>query len=269
MPYSVRNDDRTQDGVVVQAGPRWTKPGSGAVFIPAAIAVSTGKASYRTELAIASSDLWTTTPLALRFRGGSAGRAVDATVRVEIPVDGILRVEDVGAWLSANGVPIARGAFDGTITIDPDQDAGAANLIGYVAVLGRGPSARGDYSTSVPIFPEAEWASSEAIVPGLREDPAFRSNLAMANPEPAEGPSVTLSVTVRDDSGLVAGRLPSITLQPGERRQLNQVLRLAGKEGSGWVELRRTSGAGRFVAYGVVNDNQTGDGTVFRMVRNR
>lgn len=270
LPYSVRNDDRTQDGVVVQAGPRWLKPGAGTVFIPAAIAVSTDKASYRTELAIASSDLWTTTPLALRFRGDSAGRAVDATVRVVIPVDGILRVDDVGDWLSANGVPIAPEAFDGTITIDPDQEAGPANLIGYVAVLGRGgPSARGDYSTSVPIFPEAEWASSEAIVPGLREGTAFRSNLAMANPEPAGGPSVTLSVTVRDDSGLVAGRLPSITLQPGERRQLNQALRLAGKEGSGWVELRRISGAGRFVAYGVVNDNQTGDGTVFRMVRSR
>ena len=40
-------------------------------------------------------------------------------------------------------------------------------------------------------------------------------------------------------------------------------------DGTGRVELRRTSGAGRFVAYGVVNDDQTGDGTVFRRVRDR
>ena len=73
----------------------------------------------------------------------------------------------------------------------------------------------------------------------------------------------------RDDGGRVAGQGLTVTLQPGERRQLNQVLALAGASGSGWAELRRTSGAGRFVAYGVVNDNATGDGTVFRMVRPR
>ncbi len=269
LPYSVRNDDRTQDGVVVQAGPRWLKPGRGTLFVPAALAVSTDKGSFRTEMAFASADLWTDTHLTFQFRGGSGGKAVDSTARVTIPTTLALRVDDVGSWLASNGVPVDPDGFDGTITVDSDLGAGAANLIGYGAVLGRGPSAQGDYSISVPIFPEAAWASTEAVVPGLLENAAFRSNLAVANPEPSGGPSVTLSMTIRDDTGLVAGRLPSITLQPGERRQLNQVLKLAGAVSSGWVELRRISGAGRFVAYSVINDNSTGDGTVFRMVRAR
>jgi hypothetical protein len=231
--------------------------------------VSTTRGSFRTELAVASADSWTATPLSLRFRGVSNGGAVDATARVTIPKDGVVRVDDAGAWLASNGVSLDPGAFDGTISIEGDGDSGAANLVGYAAVLGRGPTARGDFSTSVPLFPEAEWAATEAIVPGLLESPAFRSNLAVANPEPSGGASVTLSVTIRDDGGRASGSLPSVTLQPGERRQFNQVLALAGAEGSGWAELRRVSGAGRFVAYGVVNDNGTGDGTVFRMVRVR
>ncbi len=269
LPYSVRNDDLTQDGVVVQAAPRWTKPERGTLFVPAAVAVSTTRGSYRTELAVASADYWIAAPLTLQFRGVSEGGAVDATARVTVPGDGVVRVEDVGAWLASNGVPLAPAAFDGTISIEADQETGPANLVGYAAILGQGPTARGDYSTSVPIFPEAEWAATEAVVPGLLESPAFRSNLAVANPEPSGGPSVTLTVTIRDDGGLVSGSVLSVMLRPGERRQLNQVLSLAGAAGSGWAELRRVSGTGRFVAYGVVNDNATGDGTVFRMVRGR
>ena len=269
LPYAVRNDDRTQDGVVVQAEPRWTHPGRGSIFVPAAIAVSTAKGTFRTEMAIASAKIWADTPAALQFRGDSRGESVDATVHLTLPAAGLLRVEDVGSWLRSNGVPVEPTDFDGTILIGPDQEADVADLAGYVAVLGRGPSAGGDYSTSAPIFREAEWASSEAIVPGLLENAAFRSNLAVANPEASGGSAVTLSMTVHDDGGGAVGHLPSVTLQPGERRQINQILKAAGLVSSGWVEVRRISGSGRFVAYGVVNDNPTGDGTVFRMVRSR
>lgn len=269
LPWAVRNDDLTEDGVVVQAAPRWTKPGRGTLFVPAALSVSTTRGSFRTELAIASAEHGTATPLSLRFRGVSAGRAVDAAVRVTVPVGGVVRVDDAGAWLASNGVPLDPGAFDGTISIESDLETGPANVVGYAAVLGRGPAAQGDFSTSVPLFPEAEWAATEAVVPGLIESAAFRSNLAVANPEPPGGAAVTLSVTIRDDGGRVSGTVAPVTLQAGERRQLNQVLALAGAAGSGWAELRRVTGTGRFVAYGVVNDNVTGDGTVFRMVRAR
>ena len=265
LPYTVRNDDRTQDGLVVQAEPRWVTPGRATVFVPAAISVTNGRAELRTELAVAADGLRADVPITVRFRGLAGGKDVDATVRLTIPADGVLRADDVGAWLSANGIAVGPDAFDGTLTIEPEEDATGTRLVAYAAVLARPPSATGDYSTSVPVFPEAEWATSEAVVPGLLENAAFRSNLAVANPEPPGGPPVTLSATVRYDSGSVAGELPSITLRPGERRQLNQVLRLAGAAGSGWVSLKRVSGAGRFVAYGVVNDNSTSDGTVFRM----
>lgn len=269
LPYSVRNDDGTQDGIVVQAPPRWLKPGRGTLFLPAMVAVPTDAATYRSEFALGSPDLFVSTPLVFRFRGTSDGKAVDGTAHVAIPEAGVLRVEDVGTWLTSNGIPVQADRLDGTLSIDPEDGARVPNLVGYAAVLGRSPSAGGDYSTSVPLLHESEWASEGAVVPGLVENAAFRSNLAVANPEPPGGPQVTLSLTVRDDGGRVAGRLPSVTLAPGERRQVNRVLQAAGGPESGWVEIRRASGAGHFVAYGVVNDNATSDGTVFRMVRVR
>jgi len=269
LPYSVRNDGRTQDGVVIQAGPRWVTPGRGTVFVPAAISVTNPRAEFRTELAVATAGFSSGAPVTVRYRSFAGGENLDATTRLAIPADGVLRVDDLSEWLSTNGIPAGPDGFDGTLTIEPEGDATSTRLVSYAAVLARPPSASGDYSTSVPVFPEAEWAANEAVVPGLLENEAFRSNLCVANPEPPGGPQLTLAAAVRDDAGRVVGALPSITLRPGERRQLNQVIRLAGGAGSGWVSLKRVGGAGRFVAYGVVNDNSTSDGTVFRMVRGR
>ncbi len=56
-----------------------------------------------------------------------------------------------------------------------------------------------------------------------------------------------------------------MTLRPGERRQFNRPL--ASRGGEGYVVITRVGGEGRFVAYGVVNDNATGSGSLFEMTR--
>ena len=137
-------------------------------------------------------------------------------------------------------------------------------------VTARGPGASGDYGVSVPVFNEVQWASAETTVPGLREDVAFRSNIAVANPEPEGGPPVTVSVSLRRASdGAPIGLFPPIFLAPGERFQLNRPLSEVGYSGGAYAVITRTAGTGRFVAYGVVNDNVTGDGTLFPMTRAR
>ena len=137
-------------------------------------------------------------------------------------------------------------------------------------VLARGLGASGDYGVSVPVVNEVQWAQNEAIVPGLREDAAFRSNIAVANPEPDGGASVTLSVSLRRASdGALLGSIASVTLAPGQRFQFDRPLRAMAFSGDAYADVQRIDGTGRFVAYGVMNDNVTGDGTLFPMTRTR
>jgi len=56
-----------------------------------------------------------------------------------------------------------------------------------------------------------------------------------------------------------------LKLRPGERRQFNRPL--APGTGDAYAVLTRVAGEGRFVAYGVVNDNATGSGSLFEMTR--
>ena len=79
------------------------------------------------------------------------------------------------------------------------------------------------------------------------------------------GSSVTLSVELRGADGLRLLTLPSVTLRPGERRQFSRPL--APRIGEAYAVVTRVGGEGRFVAYGVVNDNATGSGSLFEMTR--
>ena len=237
-------------------------------FLPALVSLSSDRGTYRTELTLGwrSQDTWP--PLSLDF--GVTFRNADGawTFPISIPAREVLEVPDAGAWLAANGVPIDAANVDGTLTFTSDREEGAANLLVTAIVTARGPGASGDYGVSVPVFNEVEWASNEAIVPGLRESEAFRSNLALANPEPDDGPSATLEVSIhRASDGKAVGTLPRVTLAPGQRVQLNRLLATIDTSGDAFALVRRTGGTGRFVAYAVMNDNVTGDGTLFPMTR--
>ena len=101
-------------------------------------------------------------------------------------------------------------------------------------------------------------------MPGLLESGAFRSNVAVANPEPAGGASVTLSLDLRSGDGSRIATLPSVTLSPGERRQFNRPLAPTG--GEGYAVVTRIAGDDTWLAYGVLNDAQTSDGSFLRMI---
>ena len=62
--------------------------------------------------------------------------------------------------------------------------------------------------------------------------------------------------------------LPDVTLAPGQWTQLNRVLASAGYA-NGWATVERVAGTDRFYAYGVVNDNLTGDGAFVAPVAGR
>jgi hypothetical protein len=75
-------------------------------------------------------------------------------------------------------------------------------------------------------------------------------------------------VSLRQASdGAPIGVFPPIQLAPGQRFQLNRPLSEVGYSGGAYAVVSRVDGAGRFVAYGVMNDNVTGDGTLYPMTR--
>lgn len=275
LGYLVRNDGATNDGTVVPFEPPDAIPGRLTRFLPAVVGVTSAHAAFRTELTLCwrSTDGERANRLELQatYRDDEVSKTFpvalgDGPSPDGMPFGDVLEVPDVGAWLVANGVPVDPLAFAGTLSFTSESPEGAAALLATAVVQARAPGAKGDYGVSVPVVNEGRWARERAIVPGLREDGSFRSNVALANPEGPGGPEVTLEVTLHAAAdGAVIGTLPRVTLAPGRRVQLDRPLDQIGYGGDAWAEVRRVGGAGRFVAYGVVNDAVTSDGTLIPM----
>ena len=79
------------------------------------------------------------------------------------------------------------------------------------------------------------------------------------------GDSISVLVTFYGGSGNVLGTAAR-TLAPGEWTQLNRPLADFGAT-AGYARVEKTSGTSRFVAYGVLNDNVTSDGSYVPMSR--
>jgi len=267
LGYFVRNDGATNDGTVVPFEEPDVLPGRRTRFLPAVVGVTSEHGRYRTELTLGRRERSGLPEKGLTFTVTYRDEKGTSAFPVAVDLDSVVEVPDAGAWLVANGLSIDPNDFAGTLTFASDRPEGAADLLVTAVVQARGAGASGDYGVSVPVVNEVRWAEERAVVPGLREDAGFRSNVAVANPEPDGGPDVTLDVTLHQASdGSVIGVLPSVTLPPGRRFQWNQPLKEIGYGGDAWAEVRRVFGSGRFVAYGVVNDNVTSDGTLLPMI---
>jgi hypothetical protein len=239
-------------------------------FLPAVVATQSSLGRYRTELTLGWRKHPSSFPEPVSVTAAFRDQSGTRSFPVAFFSTDVVSIPDAGEWLKTNGVPVDPANVVGTLTFTANRPEGAANLLVTAVVTARGPGASGDYGVSVPLFDEARWAAEEAVVPGLREDGDFRSNLALACPEPDGEAPITLSVSVRRASdGAPIGSLPPVQLLPGQRFQLNRLLATIGYGGDAYAVVTRIAGPGRFVAYGVVNDNVTGDGTLFPMTRSR
>jgi hypothetical protein len=133
-------------------------------------------------------------------------------------------------------------------------------------------SAGGSYGLFYDAPSDLEAAEEKASVYGLRTvSGTFRSNLAVSHvPSPGRGQApIQLSVQVYAAGGTPSGAPLTVALAPGEWYQFNDLLGLAGLPGGsyGYAVVTRTGGAGPFVAYGVVNDMATSDGSYLPMFR--
>jgi glucose/arabinose dehydrogenase len=167
---------------------------------------------------------------------------------------------DALQWLRQNGLFIPLGDQGGTLRLAFSGLSSGDAAFASVRTLAVLPGGRAGLAYAA-LSPN-ETLEAPAALYGLREDAAFRSNVALLNAgDPATGAPITLRVTVF--SGAAGdGRsraLPDVILAPGQWTQLNRALASAGYA-NGWATVERIAGADPFYAYGVVNDNVTGDG---------
>ena len=117
----------------------------------------------------------------------------------------------------------------------------------------------GSFGLFAPAIPGAASPGPPTIF-GLREDSAFRSNLALIDLPGGSGPA-EVSIQIYDgDTGDAAGAPIMYALQPGDFHQFNSILGLRGVR-NGWATVTQTGGGGdAFYAYGVVNDGPASGG---------
>lgn len=173
---------------------------------------------------------------------------------------------DATSFLAANGFDFSGGDPKGTLFLTFAGVSSPADVFAGSRTSTPNPNATvgGSFGTFTAAVPEGTATAQETWVYGLREDAAFRSNLALVH-APAGGTSaglITLEVQLFDGAtGRAAGSPFQQGLVPGEFAQLGRVLaRAPGSVTNGYARIRRLSGADRFIAYGVVDDGGAGGG---------
>jgi glucose/arabinose dehydrogenase len=188
---------------------------------------------------------------------GSTG---SGTFTTAVPAGRQLVFTDALQWLRQHGLFIPLGDQGGTLRLVfsglLSGDAAFAS-VRTLAVLPQGRA-----GLAYPALAPNETLEGSVTLVGLREDGAFRSNVALLHAgDPGTGSPVALRVTLHsgaanDDR---TATLADVTLAPGQWTQLNRVLSSAGFP-NGWATVQRVAGTDPFYVYGVVNDNVTGDG---------
>lgn len=171
------------------------------------------------------------------------------------------RLPDVVQFLRSNGYAIPEGAAaTGTlrVTFEDVSDPSLVFAGSRTSTPNTSASVGGSFGLFSSAVPVSNASSTTAVIFGLREDGAFRSNLAVVD-VPGSGSPVTLSIQLVDgDTGFPSGPPRIVSLASGEWRQLNGVLGGAGLS-NGWAQVTKSSG-GRFLSYGVLNDGAASGG---------
>ncbi|HEX7579267.1 MAG TPA: hypothetical protein VF580_04650, partial [Thermoanaerobaculia bacterium] len=246
--------------------------------------VGTTGARFRTELTFGSRAA-SPVLLALTFRP-APGFGADA-----IPVKAAsltlspgqeIRASDALALLRGLGVliPDATRSFPiaGSLSVvatpvsDGTAPGSSSDDVYAIARTWTGNASGGTFGLFYGGQTDLDGAEDQARIYGLRSvSGVSRSNLAIVHiPSPDRGTDpIQVAVQVYSESGTPAGSPLTKTLAPGEWFQFNNILGMAGlPDGAyGYAVVTRTSGVGPFIAYGVVNDMATSDGSYLQMFR--
>lgn len=229
------------------------------LFVPVVLSSSGASQSFfTTELTLTNrggADATLTFAYVPAFGGGGGeGTDVLAAGRQRVVPDAI-------GYLQSLRIPLpATGNRGGTVRVSV---AGAST--GEIDVTARTTTAiaNGRAGLAYPGMTHAGRLDGTSYLCGLRQNAQDRSNVALQN---AGGPSdgdVTLRLTVfSGDAPYSHAVLPNVTLAPGAFQQISGILATNGLSlANGFVRIERVGGGARYLAYAVINDQATSDGS--------
>lgn len=267
LVYAVLNDETTNDGVTLPLQIPSRDALRDTLFLP--VLGDFGGVPgvrYRSMLLLAQSPDVTADGevLTFLFRGTSANGPVAVSFDETLKAGASRVIGDVRGWLRGHSSSIpAAGDLIGTVSITGRVDT--SGLAATVVVMTERDGAAGRALTSLDAAPLSRWARTSCVIPGLLENAAVRTNLALANPALPGGSSARLGVEIRRSSdGVLLATLSDVTLAPGERKQWTSVLDVAGLPGGveSYAIVTSRDAQSRFLAYGVSVDRGTGDGSI-------
>lgn len=277
--YGVVNDAKTSDGSFLPAYRPGGLSAARTVVVPVVLDVFGEAGShYTTEVTLAN-DGAIATPVDLVYRpapgfgeiGGAPVVTVDLAAREQ------RTIPDVLAYLRSRGMQIPEGTEGpqaGTLTATfrylADLDAPMTAVLARTTTPNTDAEAGGAFGLFYAGAAKGGGARTEALVPGLAQDETVRSNLAVVNLGGGSELPIVLEARLYDaDTGAQAGSPVTTTLSPGDWVQWSRVHALAGAPSSVkrfTAVVRRLSGDDTFLAYGVLNDSVTSDGSFQTMI---
>jgi hypothetical protein len=277
--YGVVNDAKTSDGSYLPAFRPGGLAAARTVVVPVVLDVYGEAGSrYTTELTLVN-DGSIATPVELVYRSAPGFSEVGGVpvVTLDLAARQQVTIPDVLAYLRAKGMQIPDGASApqaGTLTATfrwlTELDAPSTVVLARTTTPNTDVATGGAFGLFYPAVAKGGGARTSAHVPGLAQDESVRSNLAVVNVGGGSELPITLEARLYDaDTGASAGSPLTVRLSPGDWFQWSRVHALAGAPASMkrfTAVVRRTSGDDTFVAYGVLNDAVTSDGSYQTMI---
>lgn len=260
--YGVLNDAITSDGSYIPPLLPSDTGGAGRLVPVVLDALGLGGSHYTTELTLANG---AGAPLALSLDYAASLGSGSGSVPLTLAPGEQKVIPNAIEFLRVAGlaIPGDGSSVGGSLLIRAPNGTSTAGLTAGARTFTPAASGGGTFGLYYPGLADAECAQAVAWINGLRQDGAMRSNLAIVNRGDG-GDAVTLRVTYFGPNGTALGAPDEETLRPGEWRQLGQPLASRGAE-AGYAKVEKLSGTSRFVAYGVLNDAATSDGSYIAM----
>ena len=260
LAYAVFNDNTTDDGSYVPAVSALRR--ASRLFLP--VLVESDR--YESELILANpGDLPVQFDLTYTQ---SRGPGVSGTAIVTLAAHEQRIIPGAIDFLRTSGVPVGpSGPTLAGMLWAKLTPASGLDVNGFVGARTATSATGGDpYGLFYPALTSGETALSEAWIYGLQQDGGNRSNLAVVN---LGASAVGLRIDVFDAAtGTLVGTLTD-SLGSYGWSQHDSVLASFGIS-NGYARVTKSSGSGRFAAYGVVNDGAnsslgTSDGSYIAM----
>ena len=277
--YGVVNDARTSDGSYLPAFRPGGLAAARTVVVPVVLDVYGDAGSHFTTEVTLVNDGSIATPADLVYRPAPGFGEVGGvpSVTVDLAARGQVTIPDVLAFLRSRGVHIPDGKSApqaGTLTVSfrflAGIDAPATVVLARTTTPNPDAAVGGSFGLFYPAVAKGGGARTSALVPALAQDESVRSNLAVVNVGGGSELPITLEARLYDaDTGAAAGSPLTVRLYPGDWVQWSRVHALAGAPASVTrftAVVRRTSGDDTFLAYGVLNDSFTSDGSYQTMI---